>query len=162
MRNSNRWLFWGGVFTSLSLPINGWGAGELYLNFHTAGSSAESSFVRVSLINRGDESIAYGYLVVTLLDTQCQPQKSILKSFDEILPGHEKNIRVPIDGRLQRYRLGSIAGYDRRGIDVSVVDGGALIFKVREPEERAHCAQARRTMQRETVRQDSLLNKLGA
>jgi len=150
MKRSNGYLFFLGVLVCFGLPGKGWAAGELYLNFHTAQSSNDASFVSGSLINRGDEPIAYGYIVVTLLDVQCRPLKSILHGFGEISPGHEQAFRIPIEGRIQRYRLGSINGFDDRGFEVSVMDGSAFIFKVREPEERAHCAQARRAMQRET------------
>ncbi|TPG65698.1 FxLYD domain-containing protein [Pseudomonas arsenicoxydans] len=149
MSHTNGCTRWGSFVAALGFSLNGWAAGEVYLNFHTSGSINDESFVRGSVTNSGDALIRHGYVVVTLLDVQCRPLKSVLHSFDAIEPGQAQDFRVPVEGRIQRYRLASVRGFDHEGFEVPTVDAHAPIFKVREPEERGHCAQARKASQRE-------------
>lgn len=125
----------------LSLPSRA--AGELHLTFHMGGSANGSGFVGGTLINTGDEPVAHGYVVITLLDTQCRPLRSVLESFEAIEAGQKRSFRVPVGGDLRRYRLLSIKGFDAQGFELLAVDDNEAMLKAREAEERAYCAQAR-------------------
>lgn len=118
-------------------------AAEMHLKFHSGAVVDGQSFITGSLNNRGDADIAHGYVVVTVLDAQCRPVKSILQSFDRMEPGQEQRFRLPVEGRLKRYRLASVVGFDDMGFNVVTVNETEPMFKLREPEEQALCAQAR-------------------
>jgi hypothetical protein len=134
------WLM--GMSLGMSSPAATWAAGELHLSFHMGGTSGEQSFVGGTLINEGDAPVVHGYVVVTLLDAQCRPLKSVLGNFDEIPVGQARSFRVPLEGALQRYRLASVKGFDAQGFEVPSIDDNQKIIKAREVEERAYCAEA--------------------
>ncbi len=89
--------------------------------------------------------MAHGYVVVTLLDTQCRPLKSVLESFGPIEAGERLGFRVPVGGGLQRYRLLGFKAFDAQGFEVPAVDDNQAILKARESEERTYCTQAKFT-----------------
>ncbi|WP_415761001.1 FxLYD domain-containing protein [Pseudomonas sp. CP4] len=120
-----------------------WAAGELHLNFHMGGSVNGSGFVGGTLINTGDEPVAHGYAVVTLLDIQCRPLKSVIESFDSIAAGETRSFRIAVDGELKRYRLLSIKGFDANGFELVAIDDNEAIVKARETAERAYCGQSK-------------------
>jgi hypothetical protein len=124
--------------------INCWAAGELHLKFHTSGMSGNQGFVRGTLINAGDTDISHGYVVVTLLDEQCSPLRSVLQYFGKVTPREIQRFHLPLGEQLRRYRLSMIKGFDTKGFEVSTVDDNAAIYHLREPEERAHCVRAKR------------------
>lgn len=125
----------------VSLPSRA--AGELHLNFHMGGSANGNGFVGGTLVNTGDAPVAHGYVVVTLLDAQCRPLRSVLESFDTIDAGQKRSFRIAVGSDLKRYRLLSIKGFDAEGFELVAVDDNEAILKAREAEERAYCAQAR-------------------
>jgi hypothetical protein len=130
---------------AMSGSMQSWAAGELHLNFHMGGSANGSGFVGGTLINSGDEPVAHSYLVVTLLDAQCRPLRSVMESFDSIAAGQERSFRIAVGSDLKRYRLLSIKGFDAEGFELVAVDDSEAILKAREAEERAYCAQGKRS-----------------
>lgn len=126
---------------AVSMPSRA--AGELHLNFHIGGAANGGGFVGGTLVNTGDEPVAHGYLVVTVLDAQCRPLRSLLESFDTIEAGQQRSFRIEVGGDLKRYRLLSIKGFDAEGFELVAVDDNEVILKEREAEERAYCARAR-------------------
>lgn len=137
------WLCVLATVWAIGLPVPSWAAGELHLSFHMGGSSAGQGFVGGTLVNNGDAPVAHGYVVVTLLDEQCRPLKSVMESFSNIAVGEERGFRVPVEGGLKRYRLLSIKGFDAEGFEITAVDDNEAILKAREAEERAYCARVR-------------------
>ncbi|TPG65699.1 FxLYD domain-containing protein [Pseudomonas arsenicoxydans] len=132
-----------GVALAFGYSMSSSAAPELHLNFHMGGSSGGQSFVGGTLINSGDAPVAHGYVVVTLLDAQCHPLKSVLEHFANIPAGEKLGFRVPINGALKRYRLASVKGFDAEGFEVMAVDDNAELLKGREPADREYCAKAR-------------------
>jgi len=130
------------VFGFAGWSSSGWAAGELHLRFHMGGAGGGQAFVGGSLVNSGDAPVAHGYVVVTLLDAQCNPLNSLLESFGPILSGQQLGFRVPVTGSLQRYRLTSVKAFDAAGFELLAVDDNAALLAAREPEVRAYCAQA--------------------
>ncbi|UVM05736.1 FxLYD domain-containing protein [Pseudomonas laurylsulfatiphila] len=137
------------IALALGYSMSSWAAGELHLEFHMGGAGGGQSFVGGTLLNSGDAPVAYGYVVVTLLDAQCRPMKSVLESFEGIAAGERLEFRVPINGTLKRYRLASIKGFDAEGFDVLAVDDNAEILKQREPQDREYCTKARKAAAQE-------------
>lgn len=119
-----------------------WASGELHLTFHMGSSTGGQAFVGGTLVNTGDAPVAHGYVVVTLLDGQCRPLRSVLESFGVIGTGQKYGFRIAVQGGLQRYRLLSVRGFDAEGFEVRSVDDNEVILKARDAEERACCAQS--------------------
>lgn len=144
--NAKRFLFV--LVTALSMwgSIPSWAAGELHLIFHMGGTGGGTAFVGGTLLNAGDEPVAHGYVVVTVLDAQCRPIKSVLENFGPIPVGEKRGFRIPVGGDLRRYRLLSLKGFDSSGFAVSAVDDNEALLNAREAEERAYCAQAQRAL----------------
>lgn len=140
-----------GVLMALFYSISASVAGELHLEFHMGGTAGGQSFIGGTLFNAGDEPVAHGYVVVTLLDAQCRPLGSVLETFADIAAGKKLEFRVPINGGLKRYRLASVKAFDAEGFDVSVVDDNASVIKAREPLDREFCAKAKGVAMRETL-----------
>lgn len=132
-----------GAVLALGCSMSSWAAGELHLEFHMGGSAGGRSFVGGTLFNAGDAPVAHGYVVVTLLDAQCRPLKSVLEPFEGIAAGEKLEFRVPISEGLRRYRLASVKGFDAQGFEVLAVDDNATVLKAREPLDREFCAGAK-------------------
>lgn len=127
------------VIWAMCSSAQSWAVGELHLNFHMGGSVNGSGFVGGTLINTGDEPVAHSYAVVTLLDPQCRPLKSVIESFDSIAAGETRSFRIAVGGELKRYRLLSIKGFDAKGFELVAIDDNEAIVKARETAERAYC-----------------------
>jgi len=138
------WLCVLAAVWAMGASVNGWAAGELHLSFHMGGATNGSGFVGGTLVNTGDAPVAHGYVVVTLLDAQCRPMRSVMESFDTIEPGEQRSFRVAVGADLKRYRLLSLKGFDAEGFELRAVDDNEAILKAREPEERVYCAQAQK------------------
>lgn len=132
-----------GMVFSAGYSMQIFAAGELHLKFHIGGAVGNESFIGGTLVNTGDAPVAHGYVVVTLLDGQCHPLKSVLQSFYGITAGEQKDFRIPISGGLKRYRLSSIKGFDDAGFELISVDDNAHILQDRESWEREDCAKTR-------------------
>ena len=130
------------IFGLASWSSGSWAAGELHLSFHMGGAGGGQAFVGGTLVNSGDEPVVHGYIVVTLLDAQCHPLSSLLESFGPIAAGQQLGFRVPVEGRLERYRLTNVKAFDTAGFELPAVDDNAALLAAREPEARAFCAQA--------------------
>lgn len=125
--------------------IPSWAAGKLHLIFHMGGTGGDTAFVGGTLLNAGDEPVAHGYVVVTVLDAQCRPIKSVLESFGSIQAGEKRAFRIAVGADLRRYRLLSLKAFDSSGFVIPAVDDNEALLHAREAEERADCAQAQRT-----------------
>lgn len=116
---------------------------DLHMTFHMALAAEGKRFVGATLVNRGDEEIVRGYLVVTPLDAQCRLLQSVLQPFGAVAPGQQLSVRVAVAEAFHSYRLASLVGFDGQGFVVPAVDDNAAILAGREPEERASCARVR-------------------
>lgn len=127
---------WGAVATAQAAP-------SLHMSFHMALVKDSERKIGATLVNRGDENIAHGYAVVTLIDAQCKPFTSVMASFGNISPGEKLSVNIPVSASFHSYRLASLAAFDEEGFVVPAIDDNLEILKAREPEERNYCAEAK-------------------
>lgn len=139
-------LFVLAIALTMASPKSSWAAGELHLMFHMGSAGGGAAFVGGTLLNSGDAPVAHGYLVLTLLDAQCRPLRSLLETFGPIPAGEKRGFRIAVGGDLRRYRLLGLQGFDSSGFAVPTVDDNEAILNAREAEERVYCAQAQRTL----------------
>lgn len=131
------------LLAGIGLALPSWAEGALHLKFHIGGHANNKSFVGGTVENLSNKPVAHGYIVVTLLDRQCNPKQSLLKEFGGIASGGEYRFNVPIDGKLERYRLLTVKSFDEEGFEIMAVDDNAELLKGREPAEREYCSAAR-------------------
>lgn len=122
--------------TLLAAPV-------LHLLFHMGMGVDGHFFVGGTLENRGDEDIYQGFVVVTPLDQACYPQPPLLHSFTVLKAGEKREFRVPIDGRLEGYKLDTVQGVDHFGNKVAVIDETAEILGNKLPAYLARCQERR-------------------
>lgn len=127
----------------LLLSTWSWASGELHLSFHMVIAHGGQAYVGGTLVNRGDAPVSHGYVVVTLIDAQCQPQESVLGNFGAIAPGAERELRIPLKWRFKRYRVTGLAAFDANSSELLVVDDHVALLQAREADEQAKCAQVR-------------------
>jgi hypothetical protein len=121
-----------------------WAEGVAHLVFHMGLGASGQFFIGGTLENKGDAPISHGYVVVSLLDAKCYPMDEKLYAFGPLSAGHTQAFRIPIDGRLQGYRLTAFKALDDMGFPLLAIDDTHAIIHAREVAERKKCQEARK------------------
>ncbi|MCD4506934.1 hypothetical protein LQR30_22965 [Chromobacterium piscinae] len=131
-------------FMIFFLSNSAFSAASPHLLFHI-GLGVDARYeVRATIANRGDQSVARGYVVISAHDVQCQNYRDVLQSFGEISAGEKSTISILLDERIAGYRLTAFNTFDDMGFPLQTIDETATIIQGRELMDRQNCIGARK------------------
>lgn len=115
----------------------------LYLQFHMGLGIGGTFFVGGTLENKSEEDVHQGYVVVTSLSQDCYPKQSSLWPFGKIAANSKFEFKVPIEGKLDGYKLDLVYAMDSFGNKINVIDETELVLNSRQADYIAKCKQKR-------------------
>lgn len=118
-------------------------APTLHLLFHMGLGANGEFFVGGTLENKGDEDTYQGYVVITPLTKDCYPLAPKLWQFGAVSAGEKREFKIPVEGRLNGYKLDVVHATDSYGNKVVVVDDTAEIMASKLPSYIEKCNNAR-------------------
>lgn len=116
----------------------------LHLNFHMGLGLNGDFFVGGTLENKGDKDVYQGYMVVTPLSSDCYPKSPQLWPFGKITANSKFEFKVPMEGKLEGYKLDLVYAMDSFGNKINVIDETESILNSKQTDYVAKC-QLKRT-----------------
>ena len=113
--------------------------GQTHLLFHMGAGANGQYFVGGTIQNNGDQPVESGYVVIVPVNQYCQPEKPLIQTYGPVAPGEIATFRIPIEGKLNGYRLSSFVALDAMGFSLPTVDDTAKVIADREATERKAC-----------------------
>lgn len=105
----------------------------LHLLFHMGLGADDQFFVGGTLENKGDTDTYRGYIVITPLTQDCYPLTPQLWEFGVVSAGQKQEFKIPVEGRLNGYKLDVVHAVDSYGNKVLVVDDTAEVIASKLP-----------------------------
>lgn len=123
----------------LSLSFRAIAITELHLLFHMGLGLNGKFFVGGTLENKGDKDVFQGYMVITPLSSDCYPKSPQLWPFGKIVSNSKFEFKVPMEGKLEGYKLDLVHAMDSFGNKINVIDETESILNSKQVDYIAKC-----------------------
>ncbi|MFB2776782.1 hypothetical protein [Shewanella xiamenensis] len=120
-------------------------ASNLHLVFHMGVGANSKFFVGGTLENKGEKDVYQGYIVVTPLSSDCYPKTPQLWPFGKIAANSKFEFKVPMEGKLEGYKLDMVYAMDSFGNKINVIDETEQILNSKQADYIAKCQLKRQS-----------------
>lgn len=118
---------------------------DLHLIFHMGLGMNGDFFVGGTLENKGEQEVYQGYIVVTPLSSDCYPKTPQLWPFGKIAANSKFEFKVPMEGKLEGYKLDMVYAMDSFGNKITVIDETEPILNSKQTDYIAKCQLKRQS-----------------
>ncbi|MFH7527858.1 hypothetical protein AB2J22_21310 [Aeromonas sp. A5] len=115
----------------------------LHVLFHMGLGANGQFFVGGTFENKGDKDIYQGYVVIIPLTKECYPKQPLLSTFGVIKAGQKHEFKIPVQGRLNGYKLDTVHAVDSFANPIAVIDETADILASKKESYNARCKEIR-------------------
>lgn len=124
---------------SILFSLNSHASAELHMKFHMGIGVNNKYLIGGSLENKGDKSIEKGFLAYTTSKKRCIPGEIKIFLFGSIAPNEKLEFKIPVEDKLDNYKILSFGGLDSFGIPVKTVDKTHEIIQKKMSDETVKC-----------------------